>query len=112
MMRGVPSMPPDAPHLTLYGRKGCHLCDVARLQLRALQQTFPFHLDDVSIDGDPELERRYLLEIPVVEVGGTVVAQGAVDIGVVRAALINARLGTLGQYPPADEGPAGRARAD
>mgnify|MGYP003352660358 CR=1 FL=1 len=41
MMRTGPVIPEGEPHVTLYGRKGCHLCDVARLQLRALQQTLP-----------------------------------------------------------------------
>lgn len=94
MMRGVPMLPPEAPHLTLYGRKGCHLCDVARLQLRALQQTLPFHIDEVNIEGDDALERRFLLEIPVIEVAGAVVTQGSIDLGAVRQAVIAARLGT------------------
>lgn len=98
MMRGAPILPPGSPHLTLYTRKGCHLCDVARLQLRALQQTLPFHIDETNIEGDEELERKYMLEIPVIEVAGEVVAQGQIDLGAVRAAIINARLGkTLGQ---------------
>ncbi len=98
MMRGAPILPEESPHVTLYGRKGCHLCDVARLQLRALQQTLPFHIDDVNIEGDEELERKYMLEIPVIEIGGAVVSQGQIDLGVVRAAIIDARLGkTLGQ---------------
>ncbi len=97
MMRGAPIVSEGEPHVTLYGRKGCHLCDVARLQLRALQQTLPFHIDDVNIEGDEELERRFMLEIPVIEIAGLVVAQGQIDLGVVRAAIINARLGkTLG----------------
>ena len=97
MMRTGPVIPEGEPHVTLYGRKGCHLCDVARLQLRALQQTLPFHIDDVNIEGDEALERRYMLEIPVIAIAGEVVAQGQIDLGVVRAAIINARLGrTLG----------------
>ena len=88
----------DTPHLTLYTRRGCHLCDVARLLMRALQQTYPFHLREVNIEGNEDLERRFLLEIPVVEVAGKVVAQGTIDLDTVRDALINARLGTLGQF--------------
>ena len=98
MMRGGPNLSQGSPRLTLYTRKGCHLCDVARMQLRALQQTLPFHIDVVDIEGDEALERKYMLEIPVIEVAGEVVAQGQIDLGAVRAAIINARLGkTLGQ---------------
>ena len=96
MMRGVPAIPPGAPAVTLYARPGCHLCEVARLQLRALQQTFPFRLDEVNIEGDPELERRFLLEIPVVAVAGEVVTTAPIDLERVRRALIDARLGSLG----------------
>ena len=96
-MRAGVIVPEGAPRVTLYGRPGCHLCDVARLQLRALQQTLPFHLRDVSIEGDDDLERRFLLEIPVIAVNDEVVAQAPIDLGVVRTAILNARLGTAGQ---------------
>ncbi len=98
-MRGMPNLPPDAPRVTLYGRPGCHLCEVAMLQLRALQQTIPFHIDYVSIEGDEALERRFMLEIPVVELAGEVVTQGAINLDAVRAAAIVARLGSAGQFP-------------
>ncbi len=98
MMRAGPRVPPESPHLTLYERKGCHLCAVALLQLRSLQQTIPFFIDRVDIEGAEDLERRFMLEIPVVEVAGEVVSQGTIDLTVIRMAVINARLGkTLGQ---------------
>lgn len=98
MMRAGPRVPPESPHLTLYERKGCHLCSVALLQLRSLQQTIPFFIDRVDIEGDEDLERRFMLEIPVVEVAGEVVSQGVIDLTAIRMAVINARLGkTLGQ---------------
>ncbi len=96
MTRGGPAIPPGAPAVTLYSRRDCHLCEVARHQLRALQRTFPFHLDEVSIEGDPELERRFLLEIPVVAVAGAVVSTAPIDLDRVREAVIAARLGSLG----------------
>ena len=92
MVRGVPAIPVGAPVVTLYSRPGCHLCDVARLQLRALQRTFPFTLAEVDIAGDADLERRFLLEIPVVAVAGEVVAQEPIDLAKVRAAVIAATL--------------------
>ena len=82
----------DAPVVTLYSRPGCHLCEVAKLQLRALQRTFPFALEEKNIEGDPELERRFLLEIPVVAIAGEVVAQEPIDLAKVRAAVIAATL--------------------
>jgi glutaredoxin len=78
----------NEPEVTLYGRPGCHLCAVAVHQLRALQRSIPFRLLEVNIEGDEELERRYLLEIPVVAVNGTDVTTAPVDIEVVRQALL------------------------
>ena len=92
MVRGVPTIPRGAPVVTLYARPGCHLCDVARLQLRALQRSFPFTLQDVSIESDADLERRFLLEIPVVAVAGEVVTQEPIDLAKVREAVIAATL--------------------
>ena len=90
--------------VTLYGRFGCHLCEVVLLQLRALQHTIPFEIDSVSIEDDEELERRFMLEIPVVEVAGEIVGRGTIDLEAVRAAIIGARLGHAGQLSPRDEG--------
>lgn len=98
MMRSGPMVPADAPRVTLYLRKGCHLCDVALLQLRALQQTVPFHVDQVSIEGDEELERRYMLEIPVIAVNGEVITQAPIDLAAVRDAVHRARLGDIGLF--------------
>ena len=80
------------PVVTLYSRPGCPLCGVAKLQLRALQRTFPFTLEETNIEGDPELERRFLIEIPVVAVAGEVVTQEPIDLAKVREAVIAATL--------------------
>jgi glutaredoxin len=73
--------------VVLYSRPGCHLCDRARDALEALRASSPFDLRDVNIESDPGLERRFMLEIPVIEVDGAVVAQAPVDLEAVRAAL-------------------------
>jgi glutaredoxin len=56
--------------VTLYRAEGCHLCERARAQLRALQDELGFELREVDIGGDPELEARYRELIPVVEIDG------------------------------------------
>ena len=38
--------------------------------MRALREELGFALDEVAIDGDPELEARYRELIPVVEIDG------------------------------------------
>ena len=49
---------------------GCHLCERALGQVRALRDELGFDLREVSIDGDPELEAVYREWIPVVEIDG------------------------------------------
>ena len=54
------------PRVVLYGRPGCHLCDDAREVLLRVGEPF----DEVDIEGDDELFKRYLERIPVVAVDG------------------------------------------
>ena len=56
--------------LTVFHAEGCHLCERALGQLRALRDELGFELDEVAIDGDAELEERYREWLPVVELGG------------------------------------------
>ncbi len=51
----------SAPLLTLYGRKHCHLCELAQELLQAANLSAQL----VDIDSDPELGARYGLRIPV-----------------------------------------------
>jgi len=52
--------------LVLYGRPGCHLCDDAREVLLRVGEPF----DEVDIESDDELFKRYLERIPVLTVDG------------------------------------------
>ena len=55
--------------VTLYMREDCHLCEQAKEDLESLQEQYPHRLVEVDIDSDTALQRAYLTEIPVVEVG-------------------------------------------
>jgi hypothetical protein len=77
-----------APEVLLYRRDGCHLCEDAETNLCALALHLPFRLVLVDIAADPELEERYLFDIPVVEVGGEQVCKLTVDIEAVRVAVL------------------------
>jgi uncharacterized membrane protein len=55
--------------ITLYTRKDCHLCDQAKADLNSLKEKFPHKLAEIDIDADPALQKAYLVEIPVIEVG-------------------------------------------
>ena len=56
--------------VVLYHADGCHLCERALEQVRALRDELGFDLREVLIDGDPELESKYREWIPVVEIDG------------------------------------------
>ena len=58
------------PRVVLYHAKGCHLCEKARTTLFAFRAELGYELEEIAIDGDPELEARYRELIPVVEIEG------------------------------------------
>jgi len=64
------------PHLVLYARPGCHLCDEAReaieavLAQRAAQGLPVPSLTERNIEADEALHRAFLERIPVVELDG------------------------------------------
>jgi uncharacterized membrane protein len=55
--------------VTLFSRKECRLCDDAEKNLAVLQEKFPHQLFIIDIDNDPELQKVYGSEVPVVQVG-------------------------------------------
>ena len=54
----------------LYSRPGCHLCDDARAVIERVCADLGESYEEVSIDDDPELTRRFSEEIPVTFVDG------------------------------------------
>ena len=57
---------PDAGALVLYTREGCCLCEGLEERLRALSP--PPRLTLVDVDGDPALQARYGLDVPLLAV--------------------------------------------
>ncbi len=64
-----------APRVTLFGRQGCHLCDDARDVIVRVAERHALVLEEVDIDGDPELRSEYDTEVPVVEIDGREVSR-------------------------------------
>lgn len=56
--------------LTLLTRPGCHLCDVAKEAMARVAATAGMGWTEVSIEGDPELEREYGDRVPVILLDG------------------------------------------
>jgi glutaredoxin len=74
--------------LVLYARPDCHLCDEARAGLeRLLADGASFELEEVDIESDDELFKRYLERIPVVELEGEIVSELWLDENGSRARL-------------------------
>ena len=58
------------PRVILYTRGGCHLCEDARRAIEAARGHADFDYEEVDIDRDAELRRRYNDEVPVVAING------------------------------------------
>ena len=59
-------MPHPISHLTLYGRRYCHLCDDMLAALEALRcDAAPFTVEVIDVDADPALEARFDELVPV-----------------------------------------------
>ena len=75
------------PAVTLYGRPDCHLCDEARDLLLRVREELPFALQEVDIERDDELFKRYLERIPVVCIDGEELFEYHVDEATLRRRL-------------------------
>ena len=77
--------------VTLYTRKGCHLCDEAKAQMAPLLREFGARLREVDIDADEKLRALYDLDVPVIFLGGRKVAKHRLDLAQFRRQLERAR---------------------
>jgi hypothetical protein len=72
----------------LYARPECHLCDEARAGLQRLRADgVDFELEEVDIETDDALHRRFLERIPVVELDGEIVSELHLDADGLRMRL-------------------------
>jgi len=76
--------------VTLFGRPDCHLCEEARAVLERVRAAHPFALEEVDIDADDELFKRYLERIPVVALDGEELFDFFVDERALRERLSGA----------------------
>ena len=67
------------PHVIVYSRPGCHLCDDAKAAIQNTGCTDPFTLEEVNIESDAELLRKYQYDIPVVTIDGVEAFRHRVD---------------------------------
>jgi glutaredoxin len=76
------------PHVVLYTRRGCHLCDDAQ----ALLEAHGLLPECVDIDMDATLRERFNTCVPVVEIDGRIRFRGRVEPVLLRR-LIRERSG-------------------
>lgn len=71
----------------LYGRAGCHLCEEARAVVVEVTAELGMSFEEVDVDSDPALARRYGDEVPVVCVDGRQIGFWRIDPGRLRSLL-------------------------
>jgi predicted thioredoxin/glutaredoxin len=72
--------PAAQPRLTVVHRQDCDLCDEMLTELEALGRRIRLPpVNIVDVDADPELVRRYGLNVPVLLLDGTVVCRHRLD---------------------------------
>ncbi len=88
---GSPPPDPREPRVTLIGRPGCHLCEVARGVLADVTSELGESFTELSILDHPDLLARYAEEVPVTMVDGRQHDYWRVDADRLRAALLRPR---------------------
>ena len=58
------------PVVTMYSRRNCHLCEVAKEVVESARIEADFEFEVVFIDGDAGLEKEYGEEVPVTLING------------------------------------------
>ncbi len=66
-------------HVIVYSRPGCHLCDEAKTVIENSNCAEHYMLEEVNIESDDELLKKYKYDIPVVTIDGEEVFKHRVD---------------------------------
>lgn len=90
--------PAELLEVTLYTRPGCHLCEEAKSLIAPLLAECGARLREVNIDGDPELQERYNLDVPVIFLAGRKVAKHRIDPIEFKRQLLEARRQFRGRH--------------
>ena len=77
------------PHVIVYSRPGCHLCDEAKAVMQNAGCRDKFTLEEINIESDDELLRKYKYDIPVVVIDGVEAFRHRVDVSRFRE-IVNA----------------------
>ena len=64
----------------IYSRPGCHLCDEAKAAIQNAGCSERFTLEEINIESDAELLRKYKYDIPVILIDGVEAFRHRVDV--------------------------------
>ncbi|HEX2271316.1 MAG TPA: glutaredoxin family protein [Pyrinomonadaceae bacterium] len=67
--------------VVIYSRPGCHLCDEAKAAIQSAGCSDHFTLEEINIESDNELLKKYRYDIPVVTIDGVEAFKHRVDPG-------------------------------
>ena len=71
----------------IYSRPGCHLCDEAKAVIQNAGCSDRFILEEVNIESDNELLRKYKYDIPVIMIDGVEAFRHRVNVESLRKIL-------------------------
>lgn len=57
-------------HVIVYSRPGCHLCDEAKEAIERAGCTDAYYMEEINIETNQDLLRKYQFDIPVVTING------------------------------------------
>ena len=66
-------------HVIVYSRPGCHLCDEAKAVIEKSNCSDHYTLEEVNIESDDELLKKYNYDIPVITIDGVEAFKHRVD---------------------------------
>jgi glutaredoxin len=78
--------------VTMYMREGCHLCEEAKAAMTPVLKALGARLQEVDIDDDPILLKRYTNDVPIIFIGSQFFTQHRVDLARLRRHLENAKI--------------------
>ena len=76
-------------HVVLYGKPGCHLCEITHQLLFGLQHDFDLTIEEIDITRDAALQARYRETIPILVIDDRTTLAAPIHTADVRAALMD-----------------------
>lgn len=73
--------------VVIYSKPDCHLCEEAKVVIQSAGCSTQFTLEEVNIESDPELKRRYRYDIPVITINGVEAFRHRVNLEEFRTAI-------------------------